>query len=110
MSAKKRKFHQSMSPYDGKQSKSIKVEHLKKEVQKKMKTNQPPRPTSQTPKDKLQKLTPKSKLSKLNLNKNTSPWKLKGVLFFASVLMVILLIPALIVAPSATGSELDSAS
>src|SRR5690625_369532 len=110
MSVKKRKFNQSLSAYKRKQSKSIKMKQRKKEVLKKMKTNQPPRPTSQTPKDKLQKLKPKSKLSKLNLNKNTSPWKLKGVLFFASVLMVILLIPALIVAPSATGSELDSAS
>lgn len=110
MSVKKRKFNQSLSAYKRKQNKSIKMKQRKKEVLKKIKTNQPPRTTSQTPKNKLQKLKTKNKLSKLNLNRNTSPWKLKGVLFFAGVLMVILLIPALIVAPSATGNELDSAS
>src|SRR5699024_8656796 len=81
----------------------------KKEVLRKIKSNQS-NSSNKPPRQKFPKLKSDTKPANLNFKKNTSSWKLKGILFFASLLLVILLIPTLIVVPSATGSELDSTS
>lgn len=47
---------------------------------------------------------------KLLDSKNTAPWKLTSILFFAGMVSLILLIPTVIVVPSATGSGLESTS
>lgn len=109
VSVKKGKFNKPVSTYKRKLSKSSNMAQRKKEVLRKIKSNQPSS-SNKPPRQKFPKLKPDTKSANLNFKKNTSPWKLKGVLFFASMLLVILLIPTLIVVPSATGSELDSTS
>lgn len=104
MSVKKRKLSKSLSAHKRKQNKSIKIAQRKKEILKKIKNNQSSLP------NKPSRIKPNSKSLGLKFNKNKGSWKLKSSLFFASVLMVILIIPALIVVPSATGSGIDSAS
>ena len=48
---------------------------------------------------------------KMKLKRNAaSPWKLKSILFVASLITIILLIPTLIVVPSAMGNQLESES
>ncbi|WP_371817484.1 stage II sporulation protein D [Virgibacillus sp. MSJ-26] len=106
---KKGKFNKYVSTHKRKQSKSSNMAQRKKEVLRKIKSNQS-NLSNKPPRQKFPKLKPDRKPANLNFKKSTSPWKLKGVLFFASMLLVILLIPTLIVVPSATGSELDSTS
>src|SRR5699024_4024192 len=109
VSVKKGKFSKSVSTHKRKQSKSSNMAQRKKEVLRKIKSNQS-NSSNKTPRQKFPKLKSDTKPANINFKKNTSPWKLKGILFFASLLLVILLIPTLIVVPSATGSELDSTS
>ena len=77
-----------------KSSNNFGMKQRKKEILKKMNKNKT-----------NQKKTP----LKMKLKRNTeSPWKLKSILFVASLITIILLVPTLIVVPSAMGNQLES--
>lgn len=116
---KRRKIGTTISNYKQKRKPTTSnMTQRKKEVLKKIQTNQAntTRKTDKTTKTVVKPSLKKETYQKPSLrkkvikNKTTAPWKLPGLLFLASLISIILLIPALIVILSGTGAQHSSAS